>query len=152
MTLKTVRDAGINVCSGGILGMGESREDRVGLLYELAQLPVAPESVPINRLVPIAGTPVAEDVKALIDPLEFVRCVAVARILFPQAHVRLSAGRETMSEELQAWCFFAGANSVFYGEKLLTTGNPAVQADQALLKKLGLKPEGLAVPAAVVSR
>jgi biotin synthase len=151
-TLKTVREAGINVCSGGILGMGERREDRVGLLYELAQLPVAPESVPINRLVPIEGTPVSQDAAALIDPFEFVRCIAVARVLFPKAHVRLSAGREGMNQELQALCFMAGANSVFYGEKLLTTGNPAVQADQALLKKLGLKPEGLTAPSAAMSR
>jgi biotin synthase len=146
-TLRTVRSAGISVCSGGILGMGERREDRVGLLYELSQLAVAPESVPINRLVPIQGTPVSQDAAALIDPFEFVRCIAVARLLFPRAHVRLSAGREGMSPELQALCLFAGANSIFYGEKLLTTGNPAVQADQALLKKLGLKPESLAVSA-----
>jgi biotin synthase len=146
-TLQVVRQAGINVCSGGILGMGERREDRVGLLYELAQLPVAPESVPINRLVPIEGTPVSKDAGALIDPFEFVRCIAVARLLFPQAHVRLSAGREGMSPELQALCFYAGANSIFYGEKLLTTGNPEVAADQALLKKLGLKPESLAASA-----
>ena len=144
-TLQNVRNAGINVCSGGILGMGERREDRVGLLYELAQLPVPPESVPINRLVPIEGTPVSKDEAALIDPFEFVRCIAVARLLFPKAHVRLSAGREGMNQELQALCFYAGANSIFYGEKLLTTGNPAVQADQALLKKLGLRPEGLAL-------
>ena len=147
-TLKVVREAGINVCSGGILGMGERREDRVGLLYELAQLPVAPESVPINRLVPIEGTPVSKDAAALIDPFEFVRCIAVARLLFPKAHVRLSAGREGMNQELQALCFYAGANSIFYGEKLLTTGNPEVMADQALLKKLGLKPESLAALAA----
>ena len=123
-TLKVVRQAGISVCSGGILGMGERREDRVGLLYELAQLPVAPESVPINRLVPIEGTPVSKDAGALIDSFEFVRCIAVARLLFPKAHVRLSAGREGMNPELQALCFYAGANSIFYGEKLLTTGHP----------------------------
>ena len=138
-TLAAVRQAGIHVCSGGILGMGEGREDRIGLLYELANLPSPPESVPINRLVPIAGTPLATEPKALIDDFEFVRCIAVARVLLPRSTVRLSAGREGMDEPLQALCFLAGANSIFYGEKLLTAGNPQAEADRALLKKLGLK-------------
>src|SRR5581483_10889573 len=126
-TLGYVREAGIKVCCGGILGMGESREDRIGLLAELANLPVPPESVPINRLVPIAGTPL--EGAELIDPIEFVRVVATARILMPKAQVRLSAGRETMSEEMQALCFLAGANSIFFGEKLLTTANPGEDSD-----------------------
>jgi biotin synthase len=136
-TLKHVREAGIHVCSGGILGMGESREDRIGLLAELANLPVPPESVPINRLVAIPGTPLAG--KPLIDAIEFVRAVATARILMPQAQVRLSAGRESMSEELQTLCFLAGANSIFFGEKLLTTDNPAEDEDLKLFAKLGFE-------------
>ncbi|HTB23092.1 MAG TPA: biotin synthase BioB [bacterium] len=141
-TLKAVREAGLKVCSGGILGMGESRADRVGLLHELSLLPGAPESVPINRLVPIAGTPLAKT-KPLVDDFEFVRCVAVARILFPGSHVRLSAGRETMDDALQALCLYAGANSIFYGERLLTTGNPQVEHDRELLRRLDLKPEAV---------
>jgi biotin synthase len=140
-TLRNVREAGMKVCSGGILGMGERREDRVGLIHELSQLPTPPESVPVNRLVPIEGTPQYE--QALIDDFEFVRTIAVARIVFPRSAVRLSAGREGMPDALQALCFYAGANSIFYGDKLLTTGNPAVQRDQALLKRLDLKPAGL---------
>lgn len=138
-TLGYVREAGIKVCCGGILGMGESADDRLGLLLELANLPEAPESVPINRLVPIAGTPL-ESVP-LIDPLDFVRVVATARILMPKAQVRLSAGRESMSEELQALCFMAGANSIFFGERLLTTPNPQEDADLRLLGKLGMRPQ-----------
>jgi biotin synthase len=146
-TLNAVRMAGVKVCSGGILGMGENRADRVGLLWELGQLPQPPESVPINRLVPIEGTPMADQVKALLDPFEFVRSIAVARIVFPRSHVRLSAGREGMDDALQALCLYAGANSIFYGDKLLTTGNPQVDADKALLKRLDLVPEGAVLEA-----
>ena len=138
-TLQAVRSAGMKVCSGGIVGMGEEQSDRIGLLQQLANLPVPPESVPINQLVKVAGTPL--DNVADIDPFEFVRCVAVARIIMPTSHVRLSAGRETMSDELQAMCFFAGANSIFYGEKLLTTANPIADADQQLFARLGIRPE-----------
>jgi len=138
-TLEHVRTAGIKVCCGGILGMGETRDDRVSLLHALATLPTQPESVPINQLVPIAGTPL--EGSAPVDGIEFVRTIAVARILMPQAHVRLSAGRTTFSDELQTLCFAAGANSIFYGDKLLTTGNPDTAADQALFARLGLKPE-----------
>ncbi len=137
-TLAHVRDAGMKTCCGGIVGMGESRNDRAGLLQALANLPAHPDSVPINRLVQVAGTPLADAPE--LEAFEFVRSIAVARILMPAAMVRLSAGREAMSEELQALCFFAGANSIFYGEKLLTTGNPDTEADRALFAKLGLKP------------
>ena len=137
-TLAHVRDAGMKTCCGGIVGMGESREQRAGLLQALATLPAHPDSVPINRLVPVAGTPLADT--AELDPFEFVRTIAVARILMPHSMVRLSAGRETMSDELQALCFAAGANSIFHGEKLLTTGNPDVARDQALFARLGLRP------------
>ncbi len=135
-TLEHVRDAGIHVCCGGIVGMGETREDRVGMIATLASLPVHPESVPINMLVKVAGTPLAE--QATLDPIEFVRTVAVARICMPRSMVRLSAGRETMSEETQALCFLAGANSIFYGPKLLTTPNPGRDRDRALMERLGL--------------
>ncbi|MGH8121342.1 MAG: biotin synthase BioB [Rudaea sp.] len=135
-TLEHVREAGLKTCCGGIVGMGESREQRAGLLQTLANLPEQPQSVPINRLVQVAGTPLAGT--ALLDPFEFVRTIAVARILMPQSMVRLSAGRAEMSDELQALCFFAGANSIFYGEKLLTTGNPDVEHDQALFARLGI--------------
>ncbi len=135
-TLAAVRDAGLKVCCGGILGMGESKEDRIALLHTLATLPAHPESVPINQLVKVRGTPL--DGEASPDPLEFVRAIGVARILMPRAYVRISAGRSTMSDELQALCFVAGANSVFYGEKLLTTGNPDVEEDRALFARLGL--------------
>jgi len=138
-TLERVRAAGVKVCCGGIVGMGETRADRVGLLHTLATLTPQPESVPINELVPIPGTPLAA--AAPLDPLEFVRCIAVARILMPRSHVRLSAGRSDFSDELQALCFFAGANSIFYGEKLLTTGNPDTAADRRLFERLGLVPE-----------
>lgn len=137
-TLESVRNAGMKVCCGGIVGMGESRADRAAMLRVLATLPEHPESVPVNRLVAVAGTPL-EGANA-IDPLEFVRTIAVARILMPKSAVRLSAGRETMDAPLQALCFFAGANSVFYGEKLLTTGNPEALADRALLDDLGIEP------------
>ena len=122
--------------------MGERRSDRVGLLHELASLPVPPESVPINRLIPIEGTPMAAPgAKPVIDDFEFVRTIAVARVVFPKSLVRLSAGREGMPDSLQALCFYAGANSIFYGDRLLTAGNPAVEADKALLKRLDLKPQ-----------
>ena len=137
-TLEHVRTAGLKTCCGGIVGMGESREQRAGLLQTLANLPEHPGSVPINRLVQVAGTPLHGT--ALLDPFEFVRTIAVARLIMPRSVVRLSAGRAEMNEELQALCFLAGANSIFYGEKLLTTGNPDVEADQALFKRLGLVP------------
>jgi biotin synthase len=137
-TLDTVRDAGIHVCCGGIVGMGERLDDRVGMIATLASLPVHPESVPINMLVQVEGTPL--DRAAKLDPLDFVRTIAVARITMPASVVRLSAGREDMSEETQALCFLAGANSIFYGPKLLTTPNPERDRDMALLDKLGLRP------------
>jgi biotin synthase len=137
-TLDHVRDAGINVCCGGIVGMGESRADRIGMIAALASLPVHPESVPINMLVRVAGTPLAEEPP--LDPLEFVRTIAVARITMPGSMVRLSAGREDMSEEMHALCFLAGANSIFYGPKLLTTANPERDRDRVLMEKLGLSP------------
>ncbi|MEZ5891411.1 MAG: biotin synthase BioB [Xanthobacteraceae bacterium] len=137
-TLAHVREAGIHVCCGGIVGMGETREDRVGMVEALANQPEHPESVPINLLVRVEGTPLADT--APIDGLEFVRTVAVARITMPASVVRLSAGREEMSEEMQALCFLAGANSIFYGPKLLTTPNPEPDRDMLLLAKLGLKP------------
>ncbi|ULX57013.1 biotin synthase BioB [Ectothiorhodosinus mongolicus] len=136
-TLEHVRKAGIHVCSGGILGLGESRRDRASLLRQLANLPQHPESVPINHLVPVAGTPLAQ-AKAL-DPLEFVRVIAAARILMPRSYVRLSAGRDIMSDETQALCFFAGANSIFYGDKLLTTANSETSRDQDLFDRLGIE-------------
>ncbi len=135
-TLSQVRDAGISVCSGGIIGMGESRRNRAAMIVQLANLPKAPESVPINNLVPIPGTPLA-DVPPL-DPFEFVRTIAAARIAMPTSWVRLSAGRQEMSDELQALCFLAGANSMFYGDHLLTTGNPDTSDDDALFARLGL--------------
>ena len=137
-TLEHVREAGINVCCGGIVGMGESFEDRVGMLTTLASLPVHPESVPINMLVQVEGTPLAGT--APLEPLDFVRTIAAARICMPASVVRLSAGREDMSEETQALCFLAGANSIFYGPKLLTTPNPGRDRDMSLLDKLGLRP------------
>jgi biotin synthase len=137
-TLERVRGAGIKVCSGGIIGMGESRADRIGMLLLLANLPEPPESVPINALMRVDGTPLAG--AASIDGLEFVRTVAVARILMPRSMVRLSAGREHMSDELQALCFLAGANSIFVGEQLLTTPNPSQERDASLLGRLGIQP------------
>ena len=136
-TLERVRDAGLHVCCGGIVGMGESRRARAGLVAQLANLDPYPESVPVNNLVQVEGTPLHGTVA--LDPLEFVRTIAVARISMPKAMVRLSAGRQEMSEAVQALCFFAGANSIFYGEKLLTTGNPETEKDRALLAKLGMR-------------
>ena len=137
-TLAHVRAAGIHVCCGGIVGMGEGLEDRVGMIATLASLPAHPESVPINMLVQVEGTPLADAQK--LDPLDFVRTIAVARICMPASVVRLSAGREDMSEETQALCFLAGANSIFYGPKLLTTPNPGRDRDMALLDNLGMRP------------
>jgi biotin synthase len=137
-TLDAVREAGIHVCCGGIVGMGEGEDDRIGMIATLASLPVHPESVPINMLVQVEGTPLAGETK--LDPLEFVRTIAVARIAMPKSVVRLSAGREDMSEETQALSFLAGANSIFYGPRLLTTPNPGRDRDMALLDKLGMRP------------
>lgn len=138
-TLQHVRDAGMNVCSGGIVGMGESVSDRAGLLMQLANLPEHPQSVPINMLVKVDGTPL--DKLDDMDPFEFIRTIAIARIMMPASHVRLSAGRENMSEQTQALCFMAGANSIFYGCKLLTTSNPDTNEDVLLFKKLGINTE-----------
>ena len=140
-TLEHVREAGMKVCSGGIVGLGESAVDRAGLLQALANLPKAPESVPINMLVKVKGTPLAE--QADLDEFEFIRTIAVARILMPTSYVRLSAGREQMNEQMQALCFMAGANSIFYGCKLLTTPNPDENSDLQLFKRLGLRPSGV---------
>jgi biotin synthase len=140
-TLSHVRDAGINVCCGGIVGMGEQPEDRVGMIHALATLPTHPESVPINMLVQVEGTPVS--LGQAPDGIEFVRTIAVARITMPKSMVRLSAGREAMSDETQALCFLAGANSIFYGPKLLTTANPKQDEDKQLLARLGMKPMDL---------
>ena len=145
-TLGHVREAGLKVCCGGIVGMGETRDDRAGLLVELANLPEHPQSVPINHLVRVPGTPL-DNVEPL-DPLEFVRTIAVARILMPASVVRLSAGRTDMSDELQALCFTAGANSIFYGDRLLTTDNPEATRDRALLDRLGLSLAAASEPAA----
>lgn len=141
-TLSNVRDAGIKVCAGGILGMGETADDRISMLVTLANLPVPPESVPINMLIPIPGSKLAD--ARPVDPIDFVRTIALARILMPASHVRLSAGRTDMSDETQALCFFAGANSIFVGETLLTADNPGEDHDAALLRRLGLKPMALA--------
>lgn len=138
-TLQHVRNAGLKVCCGGIIGLGEELRDRVELLHTLATLPAHPDSVPINQLVQVEGTPLSGT--AAVDPLDFVRVIALARILMPASHVRLSAGRTDMSDEMQALCFFAGANSLFFGERLLTTPNPAADRDQLLLDRLGLRPE-----------
>jgi biotin synthase len=137
-TLQSVRDAGIHVCCGGIVGMGEDQSDRIGMIHALATLPKHPESVPINMLVQVKGTPLAG--KPTLDPLEFVRTIAVARICMPDSMVRLSAGREGMTDEIQALCFLAGANSIFYGPKLLTTPNPEQGHDMSLLARLGMTP------------
>jgi biotin synthase len=137
-TLSHVREAGIHVCCGGIIGMGEEAEDRVGMIHSLATLPVHPESVPINMLMQVEGTPVSKGQAP--DAFEFVRTIAVARLTMPKSMVRLSAGRENMNEEAQALCFFAGANSIFYGPKLLTTANPKQDHDRALMAKLGMRP------------
>jgi len=138
VTLGHVRDAGLHVCSGGIVGMGETRADRVGMLTALATLPEHPESVPINQLVAVEGTPLSE--AESVDAIEFVRTIAVARIVMPSSVVRLSAGRNEMSDAVQALCFAAGANSIFYGDQLLTTDNPATEIDRTLFDRLGLKP------------
>jgi biotin synthase len=138
-TLDNVRQAGMKVCCGGIVGMGEGAEDRVGLLLQLANMRQHPESVPVNMLVRVEGTPLADE--ADLDPFEFIRTIAVARILMPQSHVRLSAGREAMNDQMQAMTFLAGANSIFYGEKLLTTSNPEANRDMQLFKRLGINPE-----------
>ena len=138
VTLEQVRAAGLKTCCGGIVGMGETREQRAGLLQALANLPEHPQSVPINQLVPVPGTPLGDTER--LDPFEFVRAIAVARILMPLSIVRLSAGRQQMDDAVQALCFFAGANSIFYGEKLLTTGNPDVEHDRALFRRLDLHP------------
>ncbi|NKL65512.1 biotin synthase BioB [Rhizobium leguminosarum bv. viciae] len=137
-TLANVRDAGIKVCAGGILGMGETVEDRISMLVTLANLPTPPESVPINMLIPIPGSKLSD--AAPVDPIDFVRTIALARILMPRSHVRLSAGRTEMSEETQALCIFAGANSIFVGDTLLTADNPGEDHDAALFRRLGLKP------------
>lgn len=149
-TLANVRKAGMSVCCGGIVGMGEKRKDRAGLLANLAAMQPHPESVPINLLVQVEGTALNTALKgeAAVDEFEFVRTIAVARILMPASHVRLSAGREDMPEATQALCFLAGANSIFYGEKLLTTANPEANKDMQMFKKLGLKPEGGTFPEA----
>ncbi|MCW8126141.1 biotin synthase BioB [Microbulbifer halophilus] len=138
-TLDRVRAAGMKVCAGGIVGMGEGEKDRAGLLMQLANLPEHPESVPINMLVKVAGTPL--ETEEDLDPFEFIRCIAVARIMMPKSHVRLSAGREEMSDEMQSLAFLAGANSIFYGEKLLTTANPETNEDMQLFARLGIQPE-----------
>jgi biotin synthase len=148
-TLQAVRDAGMNVCCGGIVGMGEKPQDRIELLHTLATLPQHPQSVPINSLVRVAGTPLADS--AALDPFDFVRMIAVARILMPASHVRLSAGRAEMSDELQALCFMAGANSIFYGEKLLTTGNPDTEHDLRLFRRLKIAAEAHGARASVAS-
>ena len=138
-TLANVRNSGMKVCAGGIVGMGEQQKDRAGLLMELANLPVHPESVPINMLVKVAGTPMANE--ADLDPFEFIRTIAVARLMMPKSYVRLSAGREEMNEQMQAMAFMAGANSIFYCDKLLTTPNPKANSDMQLLNRLGISPE-----------
>ena len=138
-TLQAVRDAGINVCCGGILGMGETDLDRAELLHTLATLPAHPESVPLNQLIQIPGTPLNGVAK--LDPFEFVRAIAVARLLMPASYVRIAAGRTAMNDEMQALCFLAGANSIFYGDKLLTTENPGEHHDRALFDRLGIKPQ-----------
>jgi biotin synthase len=138
-TLHFVREAGMKICSGGIVGLGEQEKDRAGLLIQLANLPKQPESVPINMLVKVKGTPL--DQQADVDPFDFIRTIAVARIMMPASHVRLSAGREKMNEQMQALCFMAGANSIFYGCKLLTTPNASENSDVALFRRLGLRSE-----------
>jgi len=148
-TLEAVRDVGMKVCCGGIVGLGESSTDRASMLVTLANLPEHPESVPINQLVRVAGTPL--EGASEVDPFDFVRTIAVARLLMPRSHVRLSAGRQSMTDEMQALCFLAGANSIFYGEKLLTTGNPDVERDRQLFARLGLKPEQLPLERAHVA-
>ena len=137
-TLEHVRNAGINVCCGGIVGMGENQKDRAGFLLTLANMPNHPESVPINMLVKVEGTPLGNEEE--VDPIEFIRIIAAARIMMPKSYIRLSAGRNSMSDEMQALCYLAGSNSIFYGEKLLTTDNPQLLEDRSLLKRLGIQP------------
>ena len=137
-TLEHVRNAGINLCCGGIVGMGENQKDRAGFLLTLANMPNHPESVPINTLVKVEGTPL--DNEEEVDPIEFIRIIAAARIMMPKSYIRLSAGRNSMSDEMQALCYLAGSNSIFYGEKLLTTDNPQLIEDRSLLKRLGIQP------------
>jgi biotin synthase len=137
-TLDNVRAAGINVCCGGILGLGEDTSDRIGLLWQLANMPTPPESVPVNQLVPIPGTPLED--AAAVDAFDFIRFIATARIVMPKSMIRLSAGREQMSDELQAWCFMAGANSIFCGDRLLTTANTGENRDRVLFERLGIAP------------
>lgn len=137
-TLANVAKAGLNTCCGGIVGMGETREDRVQFLLSLLALPTTPKSIPINQLIAIPGTPLAET--QAIEPFELIRTIAITRLLFPSSRIRLSAGRENMSDEMQAWCFYAGANSIFFGEKLLTAKNPGTEHDLMLLKTLGIAP------------
>ncbi|MFW1755426.1 biotin synthase, partial [Acinetobacter wanghuae] len=139
-TLDHVRAAGLNVCSGGIVGLGEAKQDRIGLLYELATMPIHPESVPINMLVPIEGTPMADVEK--LDVIDWIRTIAVARLIMPKSYIRLSAGRESLSDSEQALAFMAGANSLFSGDKLLTTPNSGEGKDKVLFQKMGLKAEG----------
>ena len=147
-TLSNVREAGIKVCCGGIMGMGEESKDRIAFLQQLANLPQHPESVPINMLVKIEGTPLDASLEEnALAPFDFIRCIAVARILMPESHVRLSAGREDMNDQMQSLAFFAGANSIFYGEKLLTTSNPDTQHDMQLFDRLGIKPQALTLSA-----
>ena len=141
-TLENVRQAGIKVCAGGIIGMGETPEDRIDMLLTLANLPSPPESVPVNMLIPIPGSKLSD--AAPVDPIEFIRIIALARILMPKSHVRLSAGRKNMSDELQALCFFAGANSIFVGDTLLTAANPGSDRDTSLLRRLGISPAPMA--------
>jgi len=142
-TIDNVRDAGINVCCGGIVGMGEKETDRAKMLIALANMDTQPESVPINQLVQVEGTPL--DGVEQLDPIEFIKTIAVARLLMPKSHVRLSAGRAEMSDEMQAMCFFSGANSIFYGDQLLTTENPDESEDHVLFARLGIHPESSTV-------
>ena len=148
-TLDHVRSAGMKVCSGGIVGMGERQSDRAGLLQQLANMPAHPDSVPINMLVRVEGTPLAQEED--MDPFDFIRMIAAARIMMPASHVRLSAGREEMNEQMHALAYFAGANSIFYGEKLLTTPNPRANSDMALFGRLGISPEQRSVNEAPVN-
>jgi biotin synthase len=147
-TLENVRAAGVKVCCGGIVGMGETRADRIDFLHTLATLPAHPDSVPVNQLVRVPGTPLADTDGQDVDEFEFLRTIAVARIAMPRAQIRLSAGRMDFSDEMQAMCFFAGANSIFYGDKLLTTDNPEANEDLELFSRLGIVPEARSEPPA----
>ncbi|PCJ62219.1 MAG: biotin synthase BioB [Planctomycetota bacterium] len=145
-TIDLVRESGIKVCSGGIMGLGETQEDRISMFWELANMDPQPESVPVNQLVPIPGTPLADKKVEPVASFDFIKCIAISRILMPKSQIRLSAGREVMSEEMQAMCFMAGANSVFFGDRLLTTNNPDTCKDYQMFKKLGLVPQGQEEP------